>query len=337
MFFLRRGMTCGFAASLPSVFKQKSCTVLCQEEPKPRPEILSQLDSIGLNNHHMSIFDRSGQRVSLGAVVRAATEAEVVFIGETHNDPVAHQVELLTLMALHHEGPCALSMEMFESDVQDIIDEYLAGLIEEEDFLRDARPWKNYMSDYRYAVEFAKEMKMPVVAANLPQRYVKALMRQQHVGEDDVNMSTSNWPASAFEFLPDLLTSLPSKGYLEHIAQDLTSRQTKAGCPYVQMNRKKELTSALMGWDCAMAESIAHQLSSNPERKVVHICGSFHCEQHLGTVEMLAKCRESKVLVVVVYPEDDCHGFDSGRHGTAADFVILTDSSLPRSTSHDSE
>ena len=52
--------------------------------------------------------------------------------------------------------PVALSLEMFERDVQTVLDEYLAGLISERHFLLSSRPWKNYETDYRPLVEYAR-------------------------------------------------------------------------------------------------------------------------------------------------------------------------------------
>lgn len=70
-----------------------------------------------------------------------------------------------------------LSLEMFERDVQHVLDEYLSGTVPERD-LRDARPWPNYVSDYRPLVEFAKSNGLSVVAANAPRRYVSIAGRR---------------------------------------------------------------------------------------------------------------------------------------------------------------
>jgi uncharacterized iron-regulated protein len=274
----------------------------------------------------MSIFTRSGKRVSCLEVVQAAHDAKLVLIGETHNDPVAHQMELLILASLHKLGPCALSMEMFESDVQGVVDEYLAGMIDEDDFMKDSRPWPNYVQDYRVLVEFAKEVEMPVIAANLPRRYVRA------VGRKGARTLTSSWPSSPFSWLPKLSMPAPSTSYMEHIQDSLGDFTPNMGngCPCTK--RPNEFTSAVILWDSAMAHAISKQLSAQPDRRVVHVCGSFHCERHLGIYEMLSHYREStSTCVIAMYPEEDCHEFDKERHGGMADFVILTDAALPRS------
>merc|ERR1719310_1489395 len=98
------------------------------------------------------------------------------------------------------------------------------------------------------------------------------------------------------------------------------------------MKRPQELQSPIMLWDSGMAHSIAKQLESCPDRGVLHVCGVFHVERFTGIGEMLAHYRPgTRQLVVAIYPEGDCHTFVPDQHGDAADFVILTDASLPRS------
>lgn len=64
-----------------------------------------------------------------------------------------------------------LGAEMFESDNQVILNEYLAGLISQSSFENEARLWPNYKTDYKPLVEFAKTNKLQFVASNVPRRY----------------------------------------------------------------------------------------------------------------------------------------------------------------------
>ena len=89
--------------------------------------------------------------------------ADAVLVGEIHTDPVGHWVEAeLVRRALgrfdigEESGalrPMALSMEMFERDVQEVVNEYMADLITESQFMSSARPWEFYATDYRPMVE----------------------------------------------------------------------------------------------------------------------------------------------------------------------------------------
>ena len=61
-----------------------------------------------------------------------------------------------------------LSMEMFEKDNQEKVNDYLAGKITEEEFIKTSRPWPRYITDYKPMIEFAKAHKIPVIASNIP-------------------------------------------------------------------------------------------------------------------------------------------------------------------------
>ena len=102
-------------------------------------------------------------------------------MGEQHDDAVAHFLQLQIFKAAvekySKDRKVALSLEMFERDVQTVVDEYLKNLISETHFLASSRPWGNYKTDYRPLVELAKEKNLPVIAANAPRRYVNMVTR----------------------------------------------------------------------------------------------------------------------------------------------------------------
>ena len=108
--------------------------------------------------------------------------SDVAFLGEIHTDRVAHRLEALLLEMTFDEN-LTLSLEMFETDVQFVLDEYLAGLINEEHFLKSSRAWENYYSDYRALVEFSKNNNVNIIAANAPSRYVNMVSR---LGKDSL-------------------------------------------------------------------------------------------------------------------------------------------------------
>src|SRR3954465_2618273 len=90
------------------------------------------------------VYREDGTAASMEDIVSGSRKAEVVFFGEEHDDPIGHQVELKLLQQLSKGTTVALGLEMFERDVQAIVDEYLAGWINEASFLKASRPWPNY-------------------------------------------------------------------------------------------------------------------------------------------------------------------------------------------------
>src|SRR5215813_12171319 len=119
-------------------------------------------------------FDGQGNPVSLDDIVTIMASNDTVFLGEQHDDAVGHAIEAeLFRRAVEKysaQRRVAVSMEMFERDVQIVVDEYLKGLITEQHFLSSSRPWGNYKTDYRPLIELAKAKHLDVVAANAPRR-----------------------------------------------------------------------------------------------------------------------------------------------------------------------
>ena len=111
-----------------------------------------------------------------------------------------------------------------------------------------------------------------------------------------------------------------------------TGKAGERRCPYIGLKGRDGLLEPMLLWDAGMAHSIAGALEADAERLVVHVCGAFHCEKRLGIAEMVSKYKpEAKQLVVVLYPDRDCHDFVPGRHGGLGDYVVLTDASVARS------
>ena len=270
-----------------------------------------------------TVFDGKGNPATLTQIIDAAGKADVVFLGEQHDDATAHAVQLevfrLAIERFSKQRKVALSLEMFERDVQVILNEYLNGLITEPQFLAGSRPWGNYKTDYRPLVELAKQRKLEVIAANAPRRYVNMVSR---LGRDSLNGLSKE----AKEWLPPLPYGDPSEAYTKKFNALMGANRDPASAtahfPIV-------FSQAL--WDATMAYSIAQSLKKNKNSLVVHLNGGFHTEGRLGTVEHLSKYRsKAKVVVVTMRYEDDFKNFDKAKHTDLGDFVILTDSKVPR-------
>src|SRR5690606_13422441 len=69
---------------------------------------------------------------SLQDILARTRQSDVVFFGEMHDDAEGHRAEALLLEAIGGLGrPVVLSLEMFERDVQALLDDYLAGRVSE--------------------------------------------------------------------------------------------------------------------------------------------------------------------------------------------------------------
>ena len=285
---------------------------------------------------HYRIYDATGKAASMEEVLAALDKAEVVCVGELHDDPAGHAFEAdLLKRALEHNGdgnaktkkrPLTLSLEMFERDAQVVLDEYLHGLIAERHFLLSSRPWNNYQTDYRPLVEFAREKNLSVIAANAPARYVNRVARLGPASLKDLTTEARGW-------LPPLPYESASPAYAAKFTQLMTGPQMTGGAQGPQSpHGNTYLLDAQSLRDATMAFAIAQQLKRQPESLVLQINGNFHSEERLGVPEQLQHYRpKTRTLVITIVNDKSYPAFDAARFGKLGDFVILTDPSLPRS------
>ena len=270
---------------------------------------------------HYRAFDPKGNAVTLRTVVDALERADVLFIGETHDNAVAHLLEAELLRRADEKygasspkrRDVALSLEMFERDVQTVLDEYLAGLINERHFLLSSRPWRNYETDYRPLVEYARAHHLPVIAANAPARYVSRVSSQ---GPD----SLKSLPQVAVKsWLPPLPFPPASEAYAAKFDRFM-------GGAGAGSHGGLHLLAAQTLRDATMAHAISEHLGRGRDPLVVQVNGTFHSEERMGVPELLARYRpKARSVVVTIVPDEGFPDFDAAAHARLGDFIIITE------------
>jgi uncharacterized iron-regulated protein len=288
-----------------------------------------------ISEKNYRVYRPDGSAATIDEITTASRAAAVTFLGEQHDDPVAHYLEA-EILKRAYDADLALSLEMFETDVQYVLDEYLNGLITEDHLISSARAWRNYKSDYKPMIEFARERKMSVIAANAPRRYVNRVSRLGMAALFDL-------PESARRFLPPLPYAKASEAYterfrrvMEEARKQQEEQRKKEGKmeppPQPQQNPERGLQAQSL-WDASMAYSIASFLQRNPSKRVMHVNGSFHSAEHQGILEHLERYRSAtKAIVVHMMTDKGFPAFDADKMAKLGDFIVLTDPSLPRST-----
>ncbi len=235
-----------------------------------------------------AVFSGAGQPSSVDAIAGAVRPGDVLFLGEQHDDRVGHALELRILEAVAARHPVVLAMEMFETDVQTLLDEYTSGVIDERSFLAASRPWGNYADDYRPLVEAARARGAAVVGSNAPARYVRLVTRD---GTD----ALARLSPSARTLLPPVVTA-PS----DTLAARFVALMTEMGAAHGGGGPTPEAMLAGQNLrDATMAWSIARARAAHPAAIVVHVNGSFHSADRLGTPEHLARLAPGARIVIV--------------------------------------
>lgn len=234
----------------------------------------------------------------LGDLMRA----DVVFVGEQHDNVATHQLELAVLEGLMRRNvPLVVAMEMFERDVQATLDQYLAGTISEEQFLKDSRPWPRYATDYRPILEFARVHRIPVVASNVPRR-IATDVSKTGIGVIDGLGNDRRLAARELQ--------CPASGeyyerFLEAMGGHPAAGEPKAA-DVQQKNDRFYLAQCLK--DETMGESIAEAFTKTTARRatIVHINGAFHSDYALGTAAAARRRLPGRrIAVVSMLPVED--------------------------------
>ncbi len=291
------------------------------------------------------IFRGDGSPASWEDLLAEASAARVLLLGEIHDDVQGHRARHALIRALAggaalgEDGACVphvVSLEMLETDVQLVVDEYQAGLITADHFRRAARPWDNHDRDYEPYLEVARGCDFPVVAANPPRRYVNRVARLGEAGLDALS-------EAALATLPPLPVARPSERYRAQWnalmggaaghgapAHGAPAHGAPAhGAPVDGAAgappREDPVLMAQNLWDAGMAWRIAEAAGEHPDARVVHVAGAFHVQERTGIPEHLERyLPEARVLIVVAYPVAEGAPFDPETHVGRGDFVLLT-------------
>lgn len=271
------------------------------------------------------VYDaRRDATIALATLFDTLARADVVFIGERHDDAATHRLELAVLEALAARGrPVVLALEMFERDVQPLLDAYLAGRASEAELLAGARPWPNYATDYRPLVEFARAHDWPVIASNVP-RPLAALVARGGLAVLDTLPAARRAHAAAELRCPDdayrakFVAAMRGMPGHDAVAAHGAADSASASAESALLQRFYESQCVK---DETMAESVARAVRAGAT--VVHVNGAFHSDERLGTVTRLVRRRpEARVVVVATVP-GGAAAADLSALGDLGDYVVL--------------
>lgn len=284
------------------------------------------------------VYKSDGKRFSdFEAMLAEIARADVAFVGEQHDDPATHRIERAILEGLaRRRGNVIVAMEMFERDTQPSLDEYLAGRLNEEEFLRASRPWPRYMTDYRPLIEFARVHGWRIIASNAPRRIANQVSREGLAAARPDSESERKLVAAEF--------SCPMDDYFKRFAEAMGkghpgAHQKQEDEKQTDKKREEERRAVIERFyyaqcvkDETMAESIAKALDAQGTQSnaqggplVVHFNGAFHSDYRLGAASRtIRQAPKSNVKVISVVPVENLDAINPDEYRKRGDYVIFT-------------
>jgi uncharacterized iron-regulated protein len=260
------------------------------------------------------LFNKDGKDIKYEKMLKEAEDADIVLFGESHDNPISHwlQLELTKDLYESKKDKLVLGAEMFESDNQVILDEYLDSLISTTSFESNARLWPNYKTDYKPLVEFAKTNKLKFVATNVPRRYASLVNSKGFEGLDELS-------TEAKTFLPPLpvkydaeLNCYKSMMEMEGMGAHVTPNFPKA--------------QAIK--DATMAHFILKNWSKG--KLLIHYHGSYHSE-NFESIYWYLKQANPDLKIVTIHTVSQGEISELTKENTGkADFTICVDEDMTK-------
>jgi uncharacterized iron-regulated protein len=256
-------------------------------------------------------------------------KADVVFVGEQHDDPNTHRLEAALLEGLRRRSfSPTVSLEMFERDVQSSVDSYLAGKSTEEEFLKSARPWPRYATDYRPLMELAKAATWPVVASNVPRKYASDVAKTGLAALDALPREDRARVAADVQ--------CPKDGYFDRFSDTMKSHPVP-GTEKLSADEQRAAIERYYFSQCVKDETMAEAIAaaatasgagngSSAGKPVVHFNGSFHSDFVQGTASRVQRRLPGRrVAVVSILPVKDLDGVTpSSEDLKRAEYLVYT-------------
>ncbi|WP_372792700.1 ChaN family lipoprotein [Lutibacter sp.] len=231
------------------------------------------------NRPAYKLYNANGAKVSYKSMIKKMKKAEVVLFGEHHDNPIVHWLQYEATVDLNKVRKLILGAEMFESDNQTQLNEYLAGEIDQKAFDTVARLWNNHSTDYKPLVDFAKENKLKFIAANIPRKFASVVFKGGFEAIDTLSIEEKSWIAP----LPIKYdATLP--GYVK--MKEMMGGRGGDNLPKVQAVK-----------DATMAYFILKNMEDN--KLFIHYNGSYHSDDFEG-INWYLKQREPNLNIVTV-------------------------------------
>lgn len=299
----------------------------------------------------LPMFEGSNGRVLTWTdLMQGVFWADVVLLGEQHDDAVGHAVQLAVVTdTLTLDLNTAISLEMLERNEQVALNDYLAGRIDAATFTATtgSASWgsagegkSGWDEWYLPIIDQAKRRGTPVIAANAPREFVRmaridgwaaleALPPEQQAYFSLPLPVSNDAPEQRFaEFM--------RSNWARHASATATAEGTSGsgagsgsgvGAPAPTGPSAETIAATWRSqslWDATMADSISEGLGPWWDRtRVIHLVGQFHSDAPSGLVQQLrARQPFAKVLTVSLRPrrEKTLQAEDQG----VADVVIYT-------------
>lgn len=232
--------------------------------------------------------------------------SDIVFVGEQHDQPRHHLLQLEVLKKTFARDPrTTLAMEMLDITQQAQLDGYLSGKLSEAEFeALWKKAWGYPWAIYRPVFAFAKENHVRAKALNAPLSVVRQIAKG----------GLSSLTPEQRKMLPARVDPIRDPRYLEFVKKSLGGHGSRAMLDWAERlgiqassisgdpAREARMLEAMAAWNETMGQSLIDALKDGGP--IVVIAGSGHMLYDAGILESVRNRGTPAQTVVLPYPLD---------------------------------
>ena len=229
----------------------------------------------------------NGAELGFSAMVADLAAADVVLIGERHDDRAHHRVQQTVIQALAGQRAVALGLEAFPAGEDQALADWRRGRIGDwPTFLDEAdwyRHWGVAPEAYRPVLETARLLGLPTAGINIPRAWIRTVAAEGPEALTDEQRERIGPVAPVPE------------GYRERLEASFESHDGGRSVD--------SFIAAQLRCDAAMAGGLLELHRQHPEHLIIGLAGSGHIRGGYGIPRQLRE-RASDVDVATVLPFD---------------------------------
>jgi uncharacterized iron-regulated protein len=227
--------------------------------------------------------------------LQALSQAQIIYLGETHDSVADHQAQLEIIQALVGQGKTvAIAFEMFQRPFQPVLDRYSAGEIDAASLVKESEyneRWGFDWSLYEPIVSYGKAQNIPLLAANTPQEITRQVASQ---GLDSLDTQALAQIPPLDEIYRDNVdyrsfVAQAFVGFHGHGSPHGDPHGAGAMEPEAMKEAFERFFSAQVLWDETMAETVANYHRDHPETTIVVLAGQGHVIHGWGIPDRVAR------------------------------------------------
>ncbi len=262
----------------------------------------------------LPIVVQTEKSATLPELMTKLRSERLVYVGETHTALGDHLVQLDVLrgMASRPEG-LAVGVEWIQARFQPVLDDFLAGRIDEAEMLRRTEYYDRWRYDYRLyrpIVQFAKDKGIPIIALNASRELTSEIGRR---GINEIPTELRSELPDSYDVSDKAYEAMLREVYNQHPSGDADGDDSG-----FQRFIEVQLT-----WDESMAQRVAEYLTQRPDGRMLVLAGKGHVNGRNGIPNRVTRRTGMRGVTISTFDP-------ASRHFASADYLVLTpDQKLP--------